>query len=186
MARSLLSLGIAAALPSLLGAQTYRSVDAAPLLRIQGVTPAGELTFAGVAAATRSSDGTTVVADRITSSIHFFDRDGTHLGRFGREGDGPGEFRHIAWIGTCGSDRVHVWAMVGSRLTVVDKDRVVSSSPGDSRTSLVAFSQDGRFLGRLNLPADVTVDEVGADYVLGSIEDALGEQSIVLYRLHDR
>jgi hypothetical protein len=103
--------------------QTYRSADSTPVLRIGGVRPDGALLFAGVTGAVRLSDGTVAVADHLTSTVHFFDAKGVHLGHVGRDGDGPGEFRHIMFVGECGAGRAHVWDMAGSRVTVLGSDR---------------------------------------------------------------
>ncbi|MGQ0703659.1 MAG: hypothetical protein ACT4PM_11060 [Gemmatimonadales bacterium] len=51
------------------------------LLRVNGVT--------------RLSDGRIAVANDGTRTIRFYDRQGVYLGGFGRDGDGPGEFRQI-------------------------------------------------------------------------------------------
>jgi hypothetical protein len=45
------------------------------------------------------------------------------------------------------------------------------------------FSPNGRWLGDLELPANLVVLEAGADYLLGVSKDAEGVESVVLHRL---
>ena len=45
------------------------------------------------------------------------------------------------------------------------------------------FDPDGRFLGNVATPAQGRVTHVGADFVLGIWEDAVGVEQIKMYRL---
>jgi hypothetical protein len=45
------------------------------------------------------------------------------------------------------------------------------------------YGSDGRMRGALELPADFTVSEIGADYVLGIWRDELDVQHVRLYRI---
>ena len=45
------------------------------------------------------------------------------------------------------------------------------------------FSPNGRWLGDIELPANLVVYEAGADYLLGVSKDAEGVESVVLHRL---
>jgi hypothetical protein len=60
----------------------------------------------------------------------------------------------------------------------------VLSAPGDPDTQLRAFGRDGRVVANVSVPLNLNVFEVGADYVLGSREDADGEQRLVLFKLN--
>lgn len=58
--------------------------------------------FGRVSAVALGPDGTVFVADIANSEIRVFGPDGSHLRTFGRDGEGPGEFRSIysvAWVG---------------------------------------------------------------------------------------
>ncbi len=41
---------------------------------------------------------------------------------WGRLGDGPGEFRAVNWVGTCGGDTLYVWDERAKRLSVLHAD----------------------------------------------------------------
>lgn len=53
-----------------------------------------------VVGATLLGDGSIAVANEGTAEIRIFDRNGGHVRTFGREGDGPGEFRRLSWLGS--------------------------------------------------------------------------------------
>lgn len=74
------------------------TVDAVPAVTISGAGEDGELWFAEPVAATRLSDGAIAIGDVQESAIMFFDSSGRHIGRFGRAGGGPGEFRTVTWL----------------------------------------------------------------------------------------
>ncbi len=59
----------------------------------------------------------------------------------------------------------------------------VLSSPGDGITALRALTSDGRALADVRVPVELTVHEIGRDYILGAAQDADGAPRIVLFRL---
>ncbi|MEK9502761.1 NHL repeat-containing protein [Gaopeijia maritima] len=59
----------------------------------------------------------------------------------------------------------------------------VVSAPGDSITRLQATTPSGAMVFDGSLPGPLRVFEIGRDYVLGATADALGRESIVMYRL---
>jgi hypothetical protein len=63
---------------------------------------------------------------------------------------------------------------------------VVLSAPGDPHTVLEVFSPEGQHLADVTVPVNLTVREVGADYILGTYEDARGEPHVALYRMRRR
>jgi hypothetical protein len=83
------------------------------------------------------SDGRIAVTDNGTRQLRIFAPDGTFLASFGREGEGPGEFRNIQVMGTVGSDT----------LVVLDSRQ--------RRTS--RFHPDLGFLGQAVLPEEAGV-----------------------------
>ncbi len=98
--------------------------------------------------ATRLSTGGIVVADRILSAVHFSDREGRLIRSVGRQGEGPGEFGRIAWLGRCGGDSVHVWDIGLKRITVLDGvGRLIRTYrlPADPPPTFVACSSTGVF-----------------------------------------
>lgn len=64
--------------------------------------------FFRVTGAVKLSDGRIAVSDNGTHQIRIFSPEGAFLRSFGREGEGPGEFRHIQVMGTIGSDTLVV------------------------------------------------------------------------------
>ncbi len=61
---------------------------------------------------------------------------------------------------------------------------VQTSWPGDSVTTLRALDAAGRILADVTIPKDMTIFEVGPDYVLGAYEDRIGEPHVALYGMH--
>jgi hypothetical protein len=59
----------------------------------------------------------------------------------------------------------------GLFLDSADRLWVVLSFPGDPTTTLRAHALDGEALGEVSLPGTLDVLEIGADYVLGLVED---------------
>lgn len=70
-----------------------------PLLSLGAVDGPPERLFAGVGAVAVFEDGRLAIADR-SNQIRVFEPDGAYVGAFGREGDGPGEFRRVdgLWV----------------------------------------------------------------------------------------
>jgi hypothetical protein len=71
--------------------------------------------------------GVIAVAQPMENAIRFFDASGRSLGRFGRTGDGPGEFRTLSsggWVG----DSLWVYDGRLSRTTFIGPDRQVLRS----------------------------------------------------------
>lgn len=58
-------------------------------------------------------------------------------------------------------------------------------APGDdpSRTVWTIFDQEGVVQGLVETPGDLTVYEIGADYVLGRVRDELGSEYVQVWRL---
>ena len=57
------------------------------------------------------------------------------------------------------------------------------SVPGDSEAVLHSFSSSGQSLGEVRLPADVTILEIGTDYILGAYKAGDDLERIVVYRI---
>lgn len=60
---------------------------------------------------------------------------------------------------------------------------LILSFPGEGATRLRAVDPQGRSLVDLSIPADLTVFEIGADYILAKYESPEGEQFVRLYTL---
>ena len=95
------------------------------------------------------SDGSVAVINGSTNQIRIFSPDGSEVRQFGREGDGPGEFR-LAYT---------IFAIAGDRLIVAD--------PRHPRVSI--FDRNGRLTEDATLPRvrmPVAVGWLGDDRVL--------------------
>ena len=68
--------------------------------------------------AVRLSDGTLIIANGGSTQLLRYDRDGRFLGASGGEGEGPGEFRAIEWIGRIRGDSIITWDRGLNRVTV--------------------------------------------------------------------
>ncbi len=124
--------------------------------------------FGRVNSATLGPDEAVFVADGFNDEVRVFGLDGTYRRTFGRNGDGPGEFRSlysVAWMG----------------------DRLVTLDPSLGRIGV--FSADGEWLGQQRVegrlsgsPAGIRLMPVGPDefYRLGLLRDATGIESLLV------
>lgn len=60
---------------------------------------------------------------------------------------------------------------------------VVATMPASGATLLRAFARDGSAAGSATLPREVSVYEIGKDYVLGTFEDEEGFPHVAMYRV---
>ncbi len=81
----------------------------------------GDEALVQVAGAVRLGDRI-VVADAGAYQLRFYDLTGKLLRATGREGNGPGEFRHLAWAGPLPGDSVGAWDARLRRLSVYSRD----------------------------------------------------------------
>lgn len=105
--------------PAAAGDSLAWRIASRPALDVGGGATPGEQLFQALAA-TRLSDGRVVVANSGTHELRFYGPDGRHLLSAGRQGDGPGEFRHLGWVGHLAGDTVAAWDDVQGRLSVFD------------------------------------------------------------------
>ncbi len=124
--------------------------------------------FGRVNSAALGPDGAVFVADGLNHEVRVFGLDGVHRRTFGRNGDGPGEFRSLYSV-----------AWLGDRLLTLD------SSLG----RVGAFSATGEWLGQQRVqgsysgsPAHIRIRPVGPDefYRLGLRRHAAGIESLFL------
>lgn len=96
------------------------TVDTGPVVDIAGASSTGEVLLGLPSGAARLPNGTIVVADRFSWSIRYFSEKGELVRTVGREGDGPGEFRGISWLGRCAGDTIFVWDFMHRRMSALD------------------------------------------------------------------
>lgn len=101
-------------------------VDETPVLRIGG--PEGEEArrFHRVVGAVRDGD-VLVVADAGSGELRWFALDGAHRGTAGGEGEGPGEFSDLSWVGAGEEGSIHAWDRRLRRLSTFRAGRFVGS-----------------------------------------------------------
>lgn len=120
-----------------------------------------------VSAVVRLPDGRIAVADQ-TPRILVFDAGGHHLLTLGRSGDGPGEFRMLAWLRLLGSDSLAAFDPFRDRVSIFAGDgrfarTVVPTSPTHGRvhSQLLGAFGDGTFVGRITVPTASSGGVVG-------------------------
>lgn len=91
-----------------------------------------------VSSPTLRSDGSLVVANGGTNHVRAFAPDGSLLWQAGGEGEGPGEFLGLSWVGVLAGDSVLAWDLRSRRLTVFAPDgslaRTYPSTPAEGAT----------------------------------------------------
>ncbi|MYH48487.1 MAG: hypothetical protein F4151_02875 [Gammaproteobacteria bacterium] len=124
--------------------------------------------FGRVNSVAMGPDGTLFVADGFNREVRVFGLDGVHQRTFGRNGEGPGEFRSpysLAWVG----------------------DRLLTLDPNLGRIG--EFSAEGEWLGQQRIEGSVSgpvghirFRPVSADrvYRLGYTRDATGVTSVLV------
>ena len=75
-----------------------------------------------ISGGTRLPDGRIVVSDAGSYQVRIFGPDGSALGIWGREGEGPGEFRSIRVMGPLGGDTVVILDGSLRRISLLDPD----------------------------------------------------------------
>jgi len=108
------------------------------------VSGAQELEFSDVTGALQLPDGRIVVADGGTNELRFFEAAGSFSQSAGHQGEGPGEFQRVDYLGLLGADTLVVYDGRLRRLSL--------------------FNVTGRFLG------SHAVSNVTLPYVVGSLD----------------
>ncbi|GAB4448539.1 MAG: NHL repeat-containing protein [Chloroflexi bacterium OHK40] len=131
----------------------------------------------------RADDGDLYVADYGRNAVARFRADGSFVERWGEAGDGPGQF------GLSSPQRI----ALGPNGSVYALDTRPGPESGRVVSSVLRFSEDGRPLGRIELPADLApadlaVDAAGTIYLAESFSGAvvkLGADGSELARFGD-
>lgn len=90
---------------------TAWSVEEEPVVSIgtRLITDSDAYALFRVTDASRLSNGGVAIANSGTSQVRIFGPDGVHSHTFGREGDGPGEFRNLRQVMVTSGDTVVTW-----------------------------------------------------------------------------
>lgn len=126
-----------------------------------------ETVFGRVAGVAIGADGRIYVADGQALEVRVFSPRGAFLSRFGRSGEGPGEFRDISGLGFTPAGQLAVLDGVLGRLSFFSPDGEFSRSLRLERPYIqqvqrpLWFDRRGRFFDRVDLSHDVYVDSLG-------------------------
>jgi hypothetical protein len=177
---ALCSTAVLPAQTSLLRAPAVPQVDASYRRTIGRADGDAHDRLAGVAGAVRLSNGEIVVANRGTHELRWYDANGSWLRSVGREGAGPGEYRHVSSVLRLRGDSLLVSDAILARHTLYDRaGRLVRSWPmANAGSSAFAepFAQlsDGSFLSVLSQPTSKPPGHLQyASAVVRSIADAV-------------
>ncbi len=91
-----------------------------PLLDIGGQEGDPKYELYRASSAVRLPAGRLVIGNNGTNEIRFYDESGVHLLDAGGEGEGPGEFSFIAWVGRYRGDSIAAYDMRLMRISVFD------------------------------------------------------------------
>lgn len=120
------------------------------LLQIGVVDGLPEYQFENIEAVARLDDGRIAVADAGASEIRIYNELGEIVGRSGRPGDAPGEYRQIIAMGAGPGDSLWVYDFGNRRFTVLDDNahavRTVSVGGALSAVGAVGRLPDGSFV----------------------------------------
>jgi hypothetical protein len=126
-----------------------------------------EYTFGQVAALVIGQDGRIYVGDAQANEVRVFSADGAFVDRFGRAGEGPGEFRNISGLSRA-PEGIAVLDGRLARVTVFRPDGSVARSFRLERPymrmehrALMRFDRQGRFYDRTALAMQPMVDDAG-------------------------
>jgi hypothetical protein len=133
-------------------------VDSVPLVSIGTQYGSEDYQFTGISAVVLMPDGRYAVADG-SNTVRFFDRAGRFVSRSGRDGEGPGEFRHIGLMSLFGKDSLFVWDFPLRRMSILTaagrfvRSAAVPELPGFLVP--VGVFGDGTVLGEYSPPLDL-------------------------------
>lgn len=97
-------------------------IDERPIVQIGAVEGPAEYQFTELVGAVRLSDGRIVVADRGASELRLFGSDGGFLAVVGRQGEGPGEFRRLEYVGVFQGDSLATFDSALRRIQIFGPD----------------------------------------------------------------
>lgn len=124
-------------------------------------------TFGQVAGVVVGEDGRIYVGDAQNLEVRVFSGDGELETRFGREGEGPGEFRNISGVSRAPGGVAVLDGMLGRVTVFAPRGEIVRSFRLErpymilEHFALMRFDDGGRFYDRARLASAVLVDTVG-------------------------
>ena len=89
-------------------------------MRLGDESAGDTLLFAPISQVAANSRGEFIVLESRPLSVRAFRADGTFLGDVGRQGEAPGEYRHVRSVITGPADSVYVWDGLSNRVLIYD------------------------------------------------------------------
>lgn len=137
------------------------AVSAAPVTRLSEQVPL-DMQPLEVQDATRLPDGRIAYVSGRDLEVRISSTSGRVVpASFGRDGEGPGEFKSLKWIEQCGEDRIYTWDFLQDRIST--------------------FSLTGEFLGQFTIAGpsltQLYCDRAGMVMALETPREALGPPS---------
>ncbi len=169
------------------------SISDSAVLEIADREPSADYSFFRVSTAIRLDDGRIVVANTGTNEIRFFDATGTYLHTVGGTGDGPGEFRQLAWMGR-GADGMIAFDFRGSRVSAFGVDGTLRQTRSLAAPGVVLIprmmsaAEDGGLViqyylrSRLGEDSGETKVDLTRDSLVTALFDSTGAETRLLYR----
>jgi hypothetical protein len=120
-----------------------------PVLQVGMVDGPAEYVLGNVAGVLGTADGGVLVADGQAKNLRWYDAAGRHVRTVGREGAGPGEFRHVSRLVPYRADTVVVVDWMNRRITFLGGDGTVirdesTRTGGETGTDdPIAYAPDG-------------------------------------------
>ncbi len=143
-------------------------VDVERAVRIGVVDGEAEYVFGRIGGVWVAPDGRIFVGDAQAREVRIFTPEGEFLGRLGRTGEGPGEFRHVDGIGAAPGGGVAVLDGMLNRVSVFDGDgafrrmfRLARPYRFLQAGASVRFDDAGRFYDVIGLSIGIGVDTLG-------------------------
>ena len=143
-------------------------VDLERAVRIGAAEGEEAYTFGRVSGVYVAPDGRIFVGDAQAREVRIFSTEGEFVGRLGRTGEGPGEFRHVDGIGAAPGGGIAVLDGVLSRVSVFDGDgafrrmfRIERPYRILTAGASVRFDGSGRFYDVTRLSHGIDVDSLG-------------------------
>lgn len=103
--------------PACVAGQSSWTVSERPTLVIGSLDGPASEQFHDIGGVVRAPDDKIVVADGGSRELRVFSAKGAFLRAFGQLGDGPREFRSIAWVDVCGGTSVVAYDYARARIT---------------------------------------------------------------------
>lgn len=162
--------------------ETRWKVDETRALVIGTLDGPEEYVFGEIAGVVASKDGRVYIADAQAAEVRIFSEAGDLLGRFGRDGEGPGEFRDISGLGRAPAGGVATLDGSLSRVSVFQSDGTFRRSFKLERPyvmirrgSPIRFDAAGRFYDQAGFSVRPGVDTLGVVRYAsdGSVEDTV-------------